>query len=218
MRKKRVLGSLILAVVMGAALGFCVLPCFAEDITITTYYPAPMGVYNELRAKKMGIGDTYHDPSAVTINDPDDLIVEGNVGIGTSNPAYQLELSLNSAAKPAGGAWTNPSDRRLKKDIIPFTDGLGVITKINPVRYRLNGKAGTPKDTEGISVIAQDIKDIAPYTVSTYKAKLEIEDEEETELYNFDSSPLTFVMINAIKQLKQENEKLRKRIEILENR
>jgi len=189
---------------------------FAEDIKITTYYPAPFGVYSELRARTMAIGSTYYDPSLVTITDPDDLIVEGNVGIGTTNPNYQLELSQNSAAKPLGGAWLVPSDRRLKKDIIPFTDGLDVITKINPVRYRLNGKAGTPKDTEGISVIAQDIKDIAPYTVSTYKAKLETEDEEKTELYNFDSSPLTFVMINAIKQLKRENEKLRKRIEILE--
>jgi len=187
---------------------------FAEDITITTYYPAPFGVYNEMRATKMAIGSGYLG-SATTISN-NILIVESGVGIGTTNPSYQLELSQDSAGKPTSNTWAVVSDRRLKKDIIPFTDGLDVITKINPVRYRLNGKAGTPKDTEGISVIAQDIKDIAPYTVSTYKAKLETEDEEETELYNFDSSPLTFVMINAIKQLKQENEKLRKRIEILE--
>src|SRR3989338_7922827 len=29
-----------------------------ETLTITTYYPAPYGVYNEMRANKMVIGDT----------------------------------------------------------------------------------------------------------------------------------------------------------------
>ena len=38
------------------------------------------------------------------------------LGIGKV-PAYQLELSLNSAAKPTSTAWTVPSDKRLKEDI-----------------------------------------------------------------------------------------------------
>jgi len=66
---------------------------FAENITITTYYPAPFGVYNEMRAKRMAIGDAYYQasdycwagwPSCTNdIDDEADLIVEGNVGIGT---------------------------------------------------------------------------------------------------------------------------------------
>ena len=73
-----------------------------------------------------------------------------------------------------------------------------------------------PKGEKGISIIAQDVKDIIPYTIKTFKAKLNPEDDQETELYNFDSSPLTFVLINAVKELKAENDALKTRIEMLE--
>mgnify|MGYP001573679170 CR=1 FL=1 len=35
-----------------------------ETLTITTYYPAPFGVYNEMRAKRMAVGTNYYDGSA----------------------------------------------------------------------------------------------------------------------------------------------------------
>ena len=58
-----------------------------------------------------------------------------------------------------------------------------------------------PEGAKGIGIIAQDVKDIIPYTIATFKAKLNLEDQEETELYSFNSSALTFVTINAIKEL-----------------
>ncbi len=133
-----------------------------------------------------------------------DIASNGNVGIGVTNPNYQLELSLNSAAKPTGGTWTNPSDRRLKDNVTDFTDGLSTLTQINPVRYTLNGKAGLPRGSQGIGVIAQDVKDIIPYTISTFKARLNPDDAQETELYNFNASALTFVLINAVMELNAE--------------
>ncbi len=126
---------------------------------------------------------------------------DGKVGIGVPNPTFQLQLSTDSAAKPNGGSWSNPSDARLKENIQPFTDGLTVLNQINPVSYSLNGKAGLPKGSRGIGVIAQDVKDVIPYTVATFKAKLNPDDVEETELFKFDSSALTFVTINAVKEL-----------------
>jgi hypothetical protein len=63
-----------------------------ETITITTYYPSPYGVYNEMRAKKIGIGDTYYNSSSHPIIGNTDLIVEGNVGIGTDNPDVKLDV------------------------------------------------------------------------------------------------------------------------------
>jgi hypothetical protein len=41
----------------------------------------------------------------------------GNVGIGTTAPAYQLHLSSDSAAKPSTNTWTISSDSRLKTNI-----------------------------------------------------------------------------------------------------
>lgn len=63
-----------------------------ESITITTYYPSPYGVYNEMRAKKMGIGDNYYNSSSYPITGNTDLIVEGNVGIGTESPSSRLSF------------------------------------------------------------------------------------------------------------------------------
>lgn len=140
----------------------------------------------------------------------------GNVGIGTTTPAYQLELSTDSAGKPTSNTWTIVSDERLKEDIKPFVDGLDTIMRINPVSYQLNGKADKPKGAKGIGVVAQDVVDVIPYAVSTFKSKLEPEDKEETELYSFDSSSLTFVLINAVKELKAENDDLKRRIALLE--
>ncbi|MBI5734108.1 MAG: hypothetical protein HY973_04180 [Candidatus Kerfeldbacteria bacterium] len=58
-----------------------------------------------------------------------------------------------------------------------------------------------PEGAKGIGVIAQDVKDIIPYTIATFKAKLNPEDTTDTELYSFNSSALTFVTTNAIKEL-----------------
>jgi hypothetical protein len=126
---------------------------------------------------------------------------DGQVGIGTYASSYALQLSSDSAAKPGTGTWTVASDARLKKDLRPFTDGLAVLEGIDPVRYRYNGLAGTPKDMEAIGVVAQDIRRVAPYTVGTFRAKLDERAEVETDLLDFNAHALTFVMINAIKEL-----------------
>jgi hypothetical protein len=129
----------------------------------------------------------------------------GDVGIGTTAPGYLLEVNGN-AAKPGGGSWTNSSDIRVKKDTSSFKDGLSVIKKIHPVNYRYNGKTGI-KDTTSlfVGVIAQQIQPIAPYTVGTYMARLDTSDTQDTQLFDFNSGPLLFVAINAIKQLDSIN-------------
>ncbi len=132
----------------------------------------------------------------------------GYVGIGNITPSYQLHLATDSAAKPSTSTWTIASDRRLKKDIAAFADGLEVIRGIEPIRYRYNGLAETPKDREGIGVIAQEIQEVAPYTVGKFKAKMDDTAESETELYNFNAHALTFVMINAIKELDERTKGL----------
>ncbi|MCP4653303.1 MAG: hypothetical protein GY858_07990 [Candidatus Omnitrophica bacterium] len=85
---------------------------FAETLTITTYYPAPYGVYNELRSKKMAIGDTYFDENqndwGGTINNDADLVVEGRAGIGLTAPSAQLHVrGVDSAVLTATGPISN---------------------------------------------------------------------------------------------------------------
>ena len=143
-------------------------------------------------------------------------ITGGNVGIGTTSPTAQLELSTDSAKKPSTNAWTIASDARIKTNIRPYSDGLSVITRIRPVWFQYNGKAGFAKDgKDHIGVIAQEIAKVAPYTVSTYQAKLNPGDPAETELLDFNSHALTFALINAVKELKTEVDSLKEQIKVL---
>ncbi len=41
-----------------------------ESITITTYYPSPYGVYNNLQAQKLGVGDTNKDGALTSADLP----------------------------------------------------------------------------------------------------------------------------------------------------
>ena len=84
-----------------------------ETLTITTYYPAPFGVYKELRSRRMAVGENYFqrssnpweddgDSSTTGINENADLVVEGNVGIGYTDPVARLHIvgSGNTIAPP----------------------------------------------------------------------------------------------------------------------
>ena len=139
-------------------------------------------------------------------------VENGGINIGGTAPptGYQLLLSLNSAAKPSTSTWTITSDSRVKTNINPYTKGLETILAINPITYDYNGKAGFDPTTIGnIGIIAQDVLNIIPESINTYQTKLNEEDEEKTELYNFDSHALTFILINAVKQLSAEIELLK---------
>lgn len=135
----------------------------------------------------------------------------GNVGIGTPSPAYQLQLSTDSAAKPTTNTWTIASDARLKVVKGEYQKGLAEICQVRPVRYEYNGKAGFTADSkEQISILAQELMQVFPECVDTFKGKLE-EDGPEIDLYNYNGHAITFALINAIKELKAK-------IDILEAR
>lgn len=131
-------------------------------------------------------------------------------GYFSSGDTYSI-VAAQSAAKPGGGSWTVYSDSRIKENIKPYEKGLSELLLVNPVNYEYNGLAGTEKGKEYTGIIAQEIKEIFPETVSTYRAKLNETDTEKTDLYDFNSSALTFALINAVKELNE-------RIAILEGK
>jgi hypothetical protein len=139
-----------------------------------------------------------------------DFVIKGNgyVGIGIS-PSYQLQLSTDSAAKPTSALWTIASDRRIKENIIPYKKGLQELLRINPITYDYNGLGGFIKGKGGVGIIAQEIIDILPDSVSSIKAKLNKTDEEETNILNFNGHELIYVLINAIKEQQSQIEELK---------
>jgi len=99
MCKGFLLGNLVLIGIIGLVIGFYTSFGFTQEgetLTITTYYPSPYGVYKELRAKKMAIGDSYYDASRYVwgddIDSDADLVVEGKVGIGTMRPDRPFQV------------------------------------------------------------------------------------------------------------------------------
>lgn len=64
------------------------------------------------------------------------FLSNGNVGLGTTNPAFRLHLSTDSAAKPGTNTWTISSDRRLKKDVTSLENSLDKLLQLHGVNFR----------------------------------------------------------------------------------
>lgn len=154
------------------------------------------------------------------------VISDGTVtnGYATGDEDLYIEdvLEVDGLAyKPGGGSWLTQSDKRFKKDIRPFKDGLEQVMQIKPVYFRYNDEAGVPGNKEYIGIIAQEIKDVAPYTVELSPfGQLVKEDENGNEIivkagdlrYTFDSSALTYLLINGMQEQQTEIESLKSQL------
>jgi hypothetical protein len=94
----------------------------------------------------------------------------GYVGIGTTNPAYRLELSTDSAAKPTTSTWTISSDIRLKENIetADLDRCYDIVNQLPLKRYRWKDDiygSNQIKDRSKLGWIAQDVESIFPKAV-----------------------------------------------------
>lgn len=151
----------------------------------------------------------------------------GRIAIGDiASPSYDLHLQTNSAGKPSSSSWTVISDARLKKDIHKYKAGLSDLMKIQPVWFTYNGKGGTPNDT-GVGVIAQELQEVAPYMVTKWKYTPDSKDEKDSgrmsddsdeEYLAVDNGPMTYMLINAAKELKAENDALKEEVRVMKEK
>lgn len=133
------------------------------------------------------------------------ISINGNVIIGGSGDTPAAGPAILQVAglawKNNGVAtWDNTSDARCKDDVRDLETGLAELRKVRPVRYRYNGRAGTPAGLAGIGVLGQEIETVLPETVR----RIENAPAGEPDLDNlrvFNAHALTFVLINAVKEL-----------------
>ena len=59
-----------------------------EEIRLSTFYPAPLGEYDDLSANRMAVGPNYAIPTT-----DGNLVIEGRVGIGTTSPQANLDVA-----------------------------------------------------------------------------------------------------------------------------
>jgi hypothetical protein len=91
--------------------------------------------------------------------------IKGNVGIGTTAPGHQLELSTDDADKLTTPHWTNPSDESLKDDITDLTDALSTILRLRGRTFTFKDKALRPGKYAGF--VAQEVESVIPEWVRT---------------------------------------------------
>lgn len=130
------------------------------------------------------------------------------VGIKT-NSLSTYELVVNGqAAKTGGGTWSNYSDIRLKNILGQYDKGLNDIIKLRPVtfRYKDGNSLGLDCENEQVGFIAQEVQEIFPEAVN-----------EAAEGYlDFNMHSVNVALVNAVRELKQENDELKARLERLE--
>ncbi|HEY6502375.1 MAG TPA: tail fiber domain-containing protein, partial [Chitinophagaceae bacterium] len=102
------------------------------------------------------------------------------------------------------------SDARLKNNISAFTDGLNVISKINPVQFYYNADAPFKTDQQQVGAIAQDLEKIAPYMIEKNKQN------GYNDLRSVNNQAYTFLLINAVKEQQQQIDKQQNQIETSE--
>ena len=121
------------------------------------------------------------------------------VGINTITPAYNLEVN-GTAGKTGGGSWSTSSDIRLKDVTGNYTKGLKEITALQPVSfvYKAGNARHLPTDVPQIGFVAQEVQKAFPEAVTI----------GEDGYLDFNIHAINVALVNAVKELKIENDRL----------
>jgi hypothetical protein len=179
----------------GSLIGFATTPIGTTDFVARAVILANGNV---------GIGtalDVNGIPTAV-----DKLQVGGDIRVGTDGTT---NLGCVKNFSGTGIAGTCSSDRRLKRDITSFGPVLNQLTALQPVHYFWRAAEFPDRhfgNGQNYGLIAQDVEQVLPELVVTnadgYKA--------------VDYTKLPLLTIQAVKELKTENDALKERVTELE--
>jgi hypothetical protein len=132
-----------------------------------------------------------------------------------NNYIFEYNNSLYSYIEPVGGAFVNPSDERLKKNIVPLANVLDKLLLLQPktYQYRLTDPAYTNTNLTGF--LAQDVEKLFPDFVHTgqngYKG---------IAYHNFGIIAVKAIQEQQlqIETLRMENDEMKKKQEEMEKR
>ena len=127
-----------------------------------------------------------------------------------------LLIAGSTAQKSTGTTWSNPSDQRLKNNIRDYTKGTTELMQVRVREWEYNGKGGTTEGMKGLGVVADEVMTILPNTVETYNAKLNADDEEDTEIKKFDATEITWLLVKTVQEQQTIINDLKARVETLE--
>jgi hypothetical protein len=127
----------------------------------------------------------------------------GNVGIGVSTTPNILTVQQYSSTDPIADSWETYSSRRWKENIEPLDGALDRVLQLQGVSYKW--KATGEHD---IGLIAEEVGKVVPEVVHY--------EENGVDAQSVDYARLTALLIEAVKELKSENDDLRRRLDAVE--
>ena len=175
------------------------------------------------------IGSTGNNTDSLWLSSENNNIYNsnliGNVGIGVKYPsAYKLQVSGSIGA--SGDITASYSDERLKNITEYINDVLPILSKINVFRYNCNDigeKYGYDKSKNELGLSAQEIQkyypelvSLAPFDTVYDPEKQKIISKSGEEYLTLNYERLVPVLLQGIKELKQEINELKVRLSKLE--
>ena len=163
------------------------------------------------------VGGSFGDGLAITVTDDENALrlrhggantgvwleanpsTGGKIGINTETPSEELQVVGDICATGNIGAC---SDLRFKRDIETIRGALDVIQQLRGVRFAWNRDEFPQQrfsDQHQIGLVAQEVVGILPEVVS----------KGADGYYNLDYGKLTPLLIEAVKELKTQNDELR---------
>jgi len=163
----------------------------------------PAGVFqwwNASAATTTAVGSAKSLTQVMTLDQNGYLLC----GYTSSNGAYKLQVNSQIFATSAVIA---TSDARYKKDVIPVTDGLALVNKLNPVSFNWKPHQVHDFDTENTDVgfIAQEVQSAladSPYLSNIVKSnQTELPDGTKEDFLGIADGKLIPILVKAIQEL-----------------
>ena len=157
------------------------------DLTSTTF-----SIQSDLRGEAWLIGRDTNDYISVNTTEID-FVLDGNTDMRLENDG-DLHVDGNVIAYS-----TTISDERLKTDIVKIDGALDKIAQLNgyTFTYIADGK-------KSAGVIAQEVQKVLPSAIIESKLPLKMGDDDETEYMTVQYDQLMGLLVEAIKELKEE--------------
>jgi hypothetical protein len=140
----------------------------------------------------------------------------GNVGIGTKNPQYSLDVDGNIFSSQGGytlssqTSWTTLSDRRIKNNITKasYEKCLDNVKNIELYRFNFKNNIVNTNDRTQLGFIAQEVQNVYPKAVEANQ----IYNSEIEGLLTLDTTQIKYNLYGAFKYLIEKVEILEKKL------